>query len=122
MIELTHNMNETIVKSQQAPDLSVKESKMNTIKWKNLSAKYVRQVKTLEAAILQKQQELNKKSKMKGGGYDSELSQLIEPEYTGEENGSGLGLKQRTKAGTKGESFEEFMKRRSKRIGKYISN
>lgn len=115
MIELTHHMNETIVKSQQTPDFTARESKMNTIKWKNISLKYIKQVKTLENAILQKQKDLNKQDMVKNGKYTDESHSLIEPEFTGEE---GQGLKQRNKGSTQGESFEDFMRRRSRRIGK----
>lgn len=129
MIELTHHMNETIVKSQQTPDCSAKEAKLNTIKWKNLSMKYMAQVRTLEAAIFQKQKEIDKTKDLSGkkhggNGYGKgdpdEMTELIEPELTGEEDGFGNGLKQRVKAPVQGETFEEFMRRRSQRIGKFI--
>ena len=89
--------------------------------------KYVKQVKTLEAAIYQKQKELDKKSKMISkknigkyfdGGDADEMTELIEPEHTGEE-GKYEGLKQRHKESVMGETFEEFMRRRSKRISKF---
>jgi hypothetical protein len=129
MIELTHHMNETIVKSQQTPDCSAKEAKLNTIKWKNLSIKYVKQVKTLESAIFQKQKDLDKSNdlagkKHGGKGYGKngpdEMTELIEPELTGEEDEYDAGPKQRVKAPVQGETFEEFMRRRSKRIGKFM--
>ena len=121
-------MNETIVKSKQGPDSSAKDSQMNSIKWKNLSLKYVKQVKTLEAAIFQKQKEMDRSKniseKKHGGksygkeiGDDDEMTELIQPEHTGEE-AENLGLKQRQKETVQGESFEEFMRRRSKRIVK----
>lgn len=122
-------MNETIVKCKQAPDSS-KECQLDTIKWKNISLKYVKQVKTLEAAIFQKQKELDKlksvKSHKKGGekygsyNDEDEMTELIQPECTGEE-GKFEGLKQRQKDTVQGETFEDFMKRRSRRISKSTS-
>ncbi|CAI2377094.1 unnamed protein product [Moneuplotes crassus] len=127
MIELSHHMNETIVKSKQAPESSG-ESQMRIVKWKNISLKYVKQIKTLEAAIFQKQKELDKlanvKSSKRGGSKygkynedEDEMAELIQPECTGEE-GKFEGLKLRQKETVQGETFEEFMKRRSKRITK----
>mmetsp|Transcript_28501 Transcript_28501/g.25231 ORF Transcript_28501/g.25231 Transcript_28501/m.25231 type:complete len:275 (+) Transcript_28501:2-826(+) len=122
MIELTHHLNETLTKR----DNKSKDAQINTIKWKNLSIKYVKQVRTLEAAIFQKQKDLDKAANLNGkkgsknnGLYDEEdeMTELIEPEHTGEEV-EALGLKQRLKDPVHGESFEEFMRRRSNRIAK----
>jgi hypothetical protein len=128
MVELTHQMNETLVKMEQAPELSASEARMSTMKWKNISVKYVKKVKNTESTILSKQRELNKKKDVNnksvgGASYGKnidldEMTELIEPEYTGDEDGLGGGLKQRNKGAVKGETFEIFMKRRSKRIGK----
>lgn len=126
MVELTHKMNETIVKAQQTPDFGASDAKMTLIKWKNISMKYVKMVKNLEKAILQKQKELYRKKKVDqkkfgaeqyGKNDPDEMTELIEPEFTGDEGSPPEHLKQRTKGVSKGETFEEFMKRRSKRIG-----
>ena len=72
MVELTQSLNDTLVKSQNSPDQSFREGQINTIKWKNESVKYVRQVKTLENAIFQKQRKLdtlNKTKYPKNAGY-----------------------------------------------------
>ena len=115
------------MKSQQQPDFNMKESKLNTIKWKNLSMRYLKQVKTLENAIMQQQRDLDRRNKVadkKHGGkaygkHDDfdEMTELIEPEYTGEEGEMQPALKQRHKNGARGETFEMFMQRRSQRIG-----
>lgn len=128
MVELTSHLNETIVKSQQTPDCTDSEAKLNTIKWKNLSIRYVKQVKTLEAAIFQKQKEVDRLHKVSdkkygNGGYGKEVDpdemvSLIGQDFNGDDSHMGTNLKQRSKGGSHGETFEEFMRRRSKRIGK----
>ena len=46
------------------------------------------------------------------------MTELIEPEYTGEEESMEQELKQRSKAGPQAQTFEDFMKKRSRRIAK----
>lgn len=67
MVELTQNMNDTLMKSQNSSDSSFMGggNMVNAMKWKNLNIKYIKQIKTLEAAIFQKQKELDRLSQVK---------------------------------------------------------
>lgn len=124
MVDLVQSMNEVIARSQRMPESGMKESQITAIKWKNSSIKFVKQIKTLEAAIRQKQKEADKLkmvtdrkhgSKNYGDGDADEMSSLIAPEYTGEGKASSK-LKLRNKPSAQSETFEEFMQRRSKQI------
>ena len=117
MIDLVQSLNELIGKLQRMPEGG------DWIKWKNIEEKFVKQVRTLDSAIRQKQKEYEQIRKLKEKKYvededANEMTSLIEPEYTGE----GGKLKQRAKPSSQAETFEEFMQKRSKKVEEILKS
>ena len=105
MVDLVQSLNEAVSKAKR-----LGEGQGNEIRWRSEEERYIKMVRTLDVEIRQKEKDRAKEKEDEG----DEMASLIEPEYTGGE------VKLRGKG--QAESFEEFMKRRSKKVEEVLKS